>query len=113
MSSIGGVIGKGLADSEMQRSEYGESGENLDYEESQPITVYHEWCNIKVDQELIGSPTPTIFILGHPLCSNIGSRNLGGYTNIYLDYHEEFISLTYFDSGSTTATWNTSGSLTY
>jgi hypothetical protein len=113
MGSLGGIIGQGLADTQSQRSEYGESGESLDYEDNQSVTVYHEWCNIKVDVENIGSPFPTVFILGNSLASNIGSMPLGGYTNLSNTYSETFNSITYLDAGSTTATWNTSGSLTY
>lgn len=106
-------IGQNLADTEGQRTEYGlESGE-LDVTENESVTVYHEIANFKVDIENIGSPTPTIFVLGHELASNVGSMPLGGYHSATYIYSDDLTTTDYLEAGSTTATWDGTGSITY
>jgi hypothetical protein len=113
MADIGDIIGQGLADTESQRSEYGDPSTDFDIPDFQSVTIYHEIVNFKIDQIDIGSNNPTIFVLNTPTNSNVGSMNLGGYDNSFFIFDETFDTITYLETGSTTAQWSTVGSLVY
>lgn len=106
------LFGQTMSNVQTQRSEYARQGAQTDLETNRSVTIIHEVCNFKLDTEFIGSPNPTIFIIGHPLASNVGSMLLGGYTSISY-YNENFTTTTFLDSANTTAQWSTTGSLIY
>jgi len=123
MVGTGEKIAGELRKGQMSRSEFGESGNEVYFEEYiADITIVP--CNRTNDRtyfELGGSS----FLLGHPTSSQLGSVQLGqqltagsenlriSEENFFIDYVDDLTTTNSRDAGNTDADWDGTGSISF